>query len=225
MIAGSGSRTKPSAAIEVRSEGLSLKTKSAPSRAPAASTSVESITRAVWANSRSAVSSGPRSESASTVRNSRRKLLLCTATRSGSENINQSKMRVSRKKNARESKLLVSLVPGFRQASTILGEFLDVDISIRNRGQNLERRRFVMEPRSVLVTGGGGFIGKHLRPLLERQGLNVVSLDYRPAQPGCHPTCYQCDVADSQQVEAIFQTHRFEAVIHLASILPTSSRH
>ena len=81
-----------------------------------------------------------------------------------------------------------------------------------------------MEPRSVLVTGGGGFIGKHLRPLLERQGLNVVSLDYSPAQPGCDPTCYQCDVADSQQVEAIFQTHRFEAVIHLASILPTASR-
>ena len=81
-----------------------------------------------------------------------------------------------------------------------------------------------MEARSVLVTGGGGFIGKHLRPLLERQGLNVVSLDYSPAQPGCDPTCYQCDVADSQQVEAIFQTHRFEAVIHLASILPTASR-
>src|SRR5256885_15485812 len=136
MIAGSGSRTKPSAAIEVRSEGLSLKTKSAPSRAPAASISVESMTRAVWANSRSAVNSGPRSESASTVRSSRRKLLLCTATRSGSENIDQSKMRVSRKKNARESKLLVSLVPGFRQASTILGEFLDVDISVRNHCKN-----------------------------------------------------------------------------------------
>ena len=81
-----------------------------------------------------------------------------------------------------------------------------------------------MEPRSVLVTGGGGFIGKHLRPLLERQGLNVVSLDYRPAQPGSDPTCYQCDITDSQEVEAIFRTHRFEAVIHLASILPTASR-
>ena len=70
-----------------------------------------------------------------------------------------------------------------------------------------------MEARSVLVTGGGGFIGKHLRPLLERQGLNVVSLD-----------CRQCDITDSEQVEAIFRTHRFEAVIHLASILPTASR-
>ena len=81
-----------------------------------------------------------------------------------------------------------------------------------------------MEPRSVLVTGGGGFIGKHLRPLLERQGLNVVSLDYRPAQPGSDPTCYQCDITDSQEVEAIFRTHRFESVFHLASILPTASR-
>ena len=80
------------------------------------------------------------------------------------------------------------------------------------------------EPRSVLVTGGGGFIGKHLRPLLERQGLNVVSLDYRAVPPGSASTCYQCDITDSQQVEAIFRTHRFEAVIHLASILPTASR-
>jgi len=81
-----------------------------------------------------------------------------------------------------------------------------------------------MEARSVLVTGGGGFIGKHLRPLLERQGLNVVSLDCRRGRAGSAPTCYQCDITDSEQVEAIFRTHRFEAVIHLASILPTASR-
>ena len=84
-----------------------------------------------------------------------------------------------------------------------------------------------MEPRSVLVTGGGGFIGKHLRPLLERQGLNVVSLDYRPAQPGSDPTCYQCDITDSQEVEAIFRTPSVRVSlspgVHLAHSIQTGS--
>jgi hypothetical protein len=56
-----------------------LKTKSAPSRAPAASITADSMRREVSENSRSAVSSGPRSESASTVRNSLRKWLVSTA--------------------------------------------------------------------------------------------------------------------------------------------------
>ena len=60
--------------------GFSLKSKSAPSRAPAASIMAESMRREVSENSRSAVSAGPSSESASTVRNKRRKFVVCTAT-------------------------------------------------------------------------------------------------------------------------------------------------
>ena len=78
---GSGSSVNPRAAAEVNSDGLSLKVKSAPSRAPAASISAASIACADWEKSRSAVSSGPRSESASTVRNNRRKLFFGTAKR------------------------------------------------------------------------------------------------------------------------------------------------
>src|SRR5437870_11487340 len=85
MTAGSGSRARPSDTIEVRREGLSLKPKRAPSRAPAVSRNAESMVRAVSGNSRSAVISGPRSESASTVRSSRRKLFFCTDTRRDSE--------------------------------------------------------------------------------------------------------------------------------------------
>ena len=50
---------------------MSLNVNSAPSRAPPASMSAASMSCATWENSRSAVSSGPRSESVSTVRNSR----------------------------------------------------------------------------------------------------------------------------------------------------------
>src|ERR1700737_693880 len=79
MIAGSGMSAKPSEATEVSREGLSLKTKSTASRAPAAWSKAETMARAVCGKSRSAVISGPRSESASTVRSSRRKLFFWTA--------------------------------------------------------------------------------------------------------------------------------------------------
>src|SRR5712664_3626518 len=80
MIAGSGISEKPSAAMEESIEGLSLKVKSTASRAPPACSNAETIARAVCENSRSAVISGPRSDRASTVRSSRRKLFFCTAT-------------------------------------------------------------------------------------------------------------------------------------------------
>src|SRR6266436_7966714 len=80
MMAGSGMSAKPSEATEESMEGLSLKVKSTPSRAPPACSNAETMARAVCENSRSAVISGPRSDRASTVRNSRRKLFFCTAT-------------------------------------------------------------------------------------------------------------------------------------------------
>src|SRR5579883_1584908 len=100
-MAGSGSSANPRAATEVSSEGLSLKVKSAPSRAPAASMSAASMSCALSENSRSAVSSGPRSESTSTVRNSRRKLSFCTAKRQAARN--QSNSRVPRGENREAS--------------------------------------------------------------------------------------------------------------------------
>ena len=86
MKAGSGIRANPCAVAEVSMAGLSLKSRSAPSRAPAASMMADSMRREVSENSRSAVSAGPSSESASTVCNSRRKLLcLNRHGRSGSQ--------------------------------------------------------------------------------------------------------------------------------------------
>jgi hypothetical protein len=87
MKHGSGNMANPSAATDVNMVGFSLKTKSAPSRAPAASITAASIRRAVSENSRSAVNSGPSSERASTVRNSLRKLFVSTAKTNGAKEI------------------------------------------------------------------------------------------------------------------------------------------
>ena len=89
--------------------GFSLNTKSAPSRAPAASITAASMRREVSENSRSAVSSGPSSERASTVRNSLRKLLVSTAKTSGARNAEQNERSTREQRPARAS-LLVSLV-------------------------------------------------------------------------------------------------------------------
>ena len=93
MKAGSGMSANPRVFAEVSMAGLSLNRKSTPSRAPAASIMADSINREVSENSRSAVSAGPSSESASTVCNSRRKLLVCIATQKV-EDRSQSRMRV-----------------------------------------------------------------------------------------------------------------------------------
>ena len=76
MKAGSGISANPSAAAEVSMAGLSLNSSSTPSRAPAASMMADSMSREVSEKSRSAVSAGPSSDSASTVCNSRRKLFV-----------------------------------------------------------------------------------------------------------------------------------------------------
>src|SRR5689334_11613373 len=112
MTAGSGRRANPWDAAELSNEGLSLKVKSAPSRAPAASIMAASISGAVWEKSRSAVSSGPRSVSVSTVRNSRRKLFFWTANGRADKKPEHEKSTMHKKR--RGEPLLVSLVPKVR---------------------------------------------------------------------------------------------------------------
>jgi nucleoside-diphosphate-sugar epimerase len=77
-------------------------------------------------------------------------------------------------------------------------------------------------PHSVLITGGAGFIGKHVYAGLERQEWSVVSID----SEGGHPDgrSLLCDITDATRLEALFRAHRFERVIHAASILPTAAK-
>lgn len=78
----------------------------------------------------------------------------------------------------------------------------------------------------VLVTGGTGFIGSALVPLLLRQGVSVVNLDkltYAGASPhldalvaGASYMLEVADMGDGAAVARVLQKHRPDAVLHLA---------
>lgn len=76
--------------------------------------------------------------------------------------------------------------------------------------------------RSVLISGGAGFIGKRVHDVLERQAWNVVCIDSEG--PRFDARCLRCDITDASQLEAVFHTRPFERIIHAASILPTAAK-
>ena len=83
----------------------------------------------------------------------------------------------------------------------------------------------------ILVTGAAGFIGFHVACRLARDGRAVIGIDnlnsyYDPAlkkarlaELSALPSFQfqQLDIADRDNVAALFATHRFPAVIHLAA--------
>src|SRR6185437_15614578 len=76
---------------------------------------------------------------------------------------------------------------------------------------------------SILVTGGEGFIGQHVRKALTRLGTSVVSIDRRPAAAERRSQCYDCDIRDGARINEIFASHIITRVVHLASMLRTAS--
>jgi UDP-glucose 4-epimerase len=82
-----------------------------------------------------------------------------------------------------------------------------------------------LQGQQVLVTGGSGFIGRHAVAALCRLGVEVVSVDRRPAPESwrCHPdgqahmvTSIQGDLRDSAVVESSVGP-RVSAIVHLAA--------
>lgn len=83
--------------------------------------------------------------------------------------------------------------------------------------------------KSVLVTGGTGFIGSHTCVELLAAGFEVVVLDNlcnsrrsvveRVARiAGRAVTFVEGDVRDAKALDAVFAEHRFAAVIHFAGL-------
>lgn len=78
-----------------------------------------------------------------------------------------------------------------------------------------------MQVRRMMVTGGSGFIGRHLIKLLVEEGYDVANVDHDPSlqeqdsQEGTR--YYACDIRDNDKVEEVFLDYRPQALIHLAA--------
>jgi nucleoside-diphosphate-sugar epimerase len=83
------------------------------------------------------------------------------------------------------------------------------------------------EPKkSVLVTGGRGFIGRAVVKLLRRSGYPVISLD-RSAAPANELRGWleiEGDVTEGANFRSVVRAHRIHSIIHLAAILPTAAQ-
>jgi len=83
-----------------------------------------------------------------------------------------------------------------------------------------------METRSILVTGGAGYIGSVLTPKLLGRGHQVTVLDlmfFEDIALGAvakHPNLkiVSGDIRSTSLMEQLFRAHNFEIVIHLAAI-------
>jgi UDP-glucose-4-epimerase GalE len=78
------------------------------------------------------------------------------------------------------------------------------------------------KPQRILVTGGAGYIGSHTVRLLLSQGREVVVLDnlvfgHEAAMAGMAAELVVGDVGDVDLVDALFEKHQFDAVVHFAA--------
>jgi GDP-L-fucose synthase len=71
----------------------------------------------------------------------------------------------------------------------------------------MSSKKIDLKNRTVLVTGGAGFLGRHLRAELTRRGYKKIVA----------PTHKDCDLTDQTSVRALLKKHRPAAVIHLAA--------
>ena len=71
--------------------------------------------------------------------------------------------------------------------------------------------------RSVLITGGSGYLGSHISKLLYRNQWNITVLDLEQPKHNYYNRYYCSDIRDRNSVQKIFDKNKFDYVIHLAS--------
>jgi len=74
--------------------------------------------------------------------------------------------------------------------------------------------------RTILITGGAGYIGSHTAYYMAQQGYHVIILDtliHGQQWPHQWATCLVNDFADTHILKKIFQEHTIEAVMHFAA--------
>lgn len=86
-------------------------------------------------------------------------------------------------------------------------------------------------PSSILVTGGCGFLGRHIVDTLASQGTNVVVFDIAAPRrafatdlPG-NITFVKGDLCDQAQLVSVLKAHNVASVVHTASPAPTAPAH
>jgi len=78
--------------------------------------------------------------------------------------------------------------------------------------------------KTVLLTGGRGFLGRAAKEMLGRAGYSVVSLDVKPLSAA--ENRYRevvCDIRERAPLRMIFEGVRPAGVVHLAAMLPTAA--
>ena len=77
--------------------------------------------------------------------------------------------------------------------------------------------------KSVLVTGGRGFLGRAVVKLLRCKGYPVISLDRSPAPANELRGWLEVegDVSEAARFRSVVRAHRIHSIVHLAAILPT----
>ncbi|MFI3190573.1 UDP-glucose 4-epimerase GalE [Crenothrix sp. D3] len=87
----------------------------------------------------------------------------------------------------------------------------------------------MVNKKTILVTGGAGYIGSHACVELLQTGFNVVVVDnFSNSKPeslrrvhaitGLSPTLYQADIRDKQALSDLFANETIDAVIHFAGL-------
>ena len=77
-----------------------------------------------------------------------------------------------------------------------------------------------MQPKSVLIVGGAGYIGSHVNKLLCQRGYHTVVFDNlsRGNRQAVTSDFFYGDLDNRQDLANLFQTYQFDAIVHFAAL-------